>query len=234
MFINRLENVEQNVRLKYNNLNGAHIITNIGRGNGAMLVLLDLSASFDTTDYDHLFCILENFFGIRGNALKLIKSYFSNHTQCVQIDNVLFDLTNSMCGVPQRSVLGPLKCCLYLLPLSAILMYHKIGCCCCLPTPMALASGGSPMFPLVVHQPASPSFWPAVQSLRRGLSTNPGATMIIRLVIMFMLTTLSYIYNLILEAISKLNSCLADIKRGMITNKLKILKQNLLCLDPHN
>ena len=26
--------------------------------------------------------------------------------------------------------------------------------CCCLPTSMTLASGGSPMFPLVVHQPA--------------------------------------------------------------------------------
>ena len=39
---------------------------------------------------------------------------------------------------------------------------------------MALASGGSPMFPLVVHQPASPSIWPAVQSLRRGLSTIQG------------------------------------------------------------
>ena len=49
--------------------------------------------------------------------------------------------------------------------------------CCCLPTPMTLASGWSPMFPLVVHQPSSPSIWPAVQSLRRGLSTNPGATM---------------------------------------------------------
>ena len=41
---------------------------------------------------------------------------------------------------------------------------------------MTLASGGSPMFPLVVHQPASPSIWPAMQSLRRGLSTNPGVT----------------------------------------------------------
>ena len=39
---------------------------------------------------------------------------------------------------------------------------------------MNLASGGSPMFPLVVHQPASPSIWPAVQSLRRGLSTIQG------------------------------------------------------------
>ena len=28
------------------------------------------------------------------------------------------------------------------------------------------------MFPLVVHQSASPSIWPVVQSLRRGLSTN--------------------------------------------------------------
>ena len=42
---------------------------------------------------------------------------------------------------------------------------------------MTLASGGSPMFPLVVHQPASPSIWPAVQSLRRGMSTNPGVIM---------------------------------------------------------
>ena len=50
-------------------------------------------------------------------------------------------------------------------------------CCCCLPTPRTLASRGSSMFPLVVNQPASPSIWPAVQSLRRGLSTNPGVTM---------------------------------------------------------
>ena len=32
-----------------------------------------------------------------------------------------------MCGVPQGSVLGHLKLCLYLLPLSAILMDHNIG-----------------------------------------------------------------------------------------------------------
>ena len=56
-------------------------------------------------------------------------------------------------------------------------MEHSELLCCCLPTPMTLASGGSPMFPHVVHQPASPSIWPAVQSLRRGLSTNPGVTM---------------------------------------------------------
>ena len=36
------------------------IVTTIGRGNGAMLVLLYLSAAFDTIDHDNLFCILEN------------------------------------------------------------------------------------------------------------------------------------------------------------------------------
>ena len=95
------------------------IVTTIGRGYGAMLVLLDL--------HDNLFCILEKYVGICGNALKLIESYFSNRTQRVQIDNVLSDFANIICGVSQGSVLGPLKFCLYLLPLSAILRYHNIG-----------------------------------------------------------------------------------------------------------
>ena len=40
-----------------------------------------------------------------------------------------------------------------------------------------LASGGIPIFPLVLHQPASPSIWTSMQSIRRGLSKNPGVTM---------------------------------------------------------
>ena len=38
----------------------------------------------------------------------------------------LSDFANIMCD-PQGSVLGPLKLCFYLLPMNAILKYHKIG-----------------------------------------------------------------------------------------------------------
>ena len=86
-----------------------YIVTTIGRCNGAMLVLIDLSAAFDTIDHDNLFCILEKYVGICGNALKLIKSSFSNRTQRVQINNVLSDFANIICDVPQGSVIGPLK-----------------------------------------------------------------------------------------------------------------------------
>ena len=43
------------------------------------------------------------------------------------IDDVMLGVANLACGVPQGSGLGPLKCCLYLSPLGAILKYHSIG-----------------------------------------------------------------------------------------------------------
>ena len=59
--------------------------------------------------------------------MQLIKSYFSGRTQRVVIDGILSDFANLVCGVPQGSVLGPMKFCLYLLPLCAILKKHNIG-----------------------------------------------------------------------------------------------------------
>ena len=92
-----------------------------------MRVLLDLSAVFDTIDHVILFDILVNYVGLRGKALDLIKSYSLDRTQCVQIEGILCEFAKIVCGVPQGSVLGPLKFCLYMILLSAILKFHKIG-----------------------------------------------------------------------------------------------------------
>ena len=62
--------------------------------NGSFLVLLDLSAAFDTIDHDNLFYILEAYVGIGGSALRLIRSYFSDRTQRVQIDGILSDFAS--------------------------------------------------------------------------------------------------------------------------------------------
>ena len=103
------------------------IVTTVGKGNGSFLVLLDLSAAFDTIDHDNSFYILEKYVGIGGSALRLIRSYFSDRTQRVQIDGIMSDFASLLCGVPQGSVLGPMKFCLYVLPLGAILGHHNIG-----------------------------------------------------------------------------------------------------------
>ena len=99
------------------------IVTMVGMGNGSYLVLLDLSAAFDTIDHDTLFVILQKYVGITGSALQLLKSYFF----IIIIDDIMSGVANLVCGVPQCSVLGPLKFCLYLLPLGAILRYHSIN-----------------------------------------------------------------------------------------------------------
>ena len=87
---------------------------------------MDLSAAFDTIDHLILFHILEHSLGITDSALALMKSYLNGRQQCVQIEGVILEFAKLACGVPQGSVLGPLKLCIYMLPIGSIMRHHDI------------------------------------------------------------------------------------------------------------
>ena len=76
------------------------IAMSIDNQKSVVLVLLDLSAAFHTVDHFLLLARLSTRFGIR--------SYLSDRTQYVRIQDVSFDVHALPYGVSQGSVLGPL------------------------------------------------------------------------------------------------------------------------------
>ena len=68
----------------------------------------------------------EHSLSITDSALALMKSYLDGRQRCVQIDGVISEFAELACGVPQGSVLGPLKLCIYMLPLGSIMRHHDI------------------------------------------------------------------------------------------------------------
>ena len=94
---------------------------------GVILVLLDLSAAFDTIDHDHLFELLQNRFGIKGTALDWIKSYLGNRSSSIHINSKTSPPTVTSFGVPQGSVLGPIIFTIYTTPLADIIKHHNLS-----------------------------------------------------------------------------------------------------------
>ena len=78
------------------------------------LVLLDLSAAFDTVPHCELINRLKYRFGLGGVVLQWLTNYLMDHTQCIVIDANGNDpttghsgFTSVKQGVPQGSSLGP-------------------------------------------------------------------------------------------------------------------------------
>jgi hypothetical protein len=94
------------------------------KGEGALLLLLDLSAAFDTVDHLILQHRLESHIGIKNSALKWFKSYLENRTQVVSVGGEMSKEIKLETGVPQGSVLGPILFLIYVLPLQQLIEHH--------------------------------------------------------------------------------------------------------------
>ena len=61
------------------------IVMSMDKQELTLLILVDLSAAFDTIDHEIMLGILETDFGVVGDAQKWIKSFLSKRQQCIQV-----------------------------------------------------------------------------------------------------------------------------------------------------
>ena len=99
----------------------------LDRKRSVILLLLDLSAAFDTVDHCILLSRLSSRFGIGGTALEWFRSYLSDRTQFVNVNGSTSERYVLQFGVPRGSVLGPLLYSLYTSPLSDIANKHGLS-----------------------------------------------------------------------------------------------------------
>ena len=103
-----------------------NIFMNMDSGKTTALVLLDLSAAFDTFDHSSIIELLTGWYGISGTALNWVRSYLSNRVQRAELLVKLGEPFKTDYGVPQGSVLGPLLFTVYTTPLSSVISRHNI------------------------------------------------------------------------------------------------------------
>ena len=94
-------------------------------GKCGILILLDLSAAFDTVVHSLLLKDLKAI-GIEGDALDYLETFLVNRTYCVQVGKSFSSTKVLARGVPQGSVLGPILFCIYTIELMHLLRSHGV------------------------------------------------------------------------------------------------------------
>jgi hypothetical protein len=102
------------------------LVRAIDKGHVTALVLLDLSAAFDTVDHKLLIEVLKNRFSFDGIALDWFQSYLDNRSQTFMFGNVESMTYAVNSSVPQGSVLGPLEFVAYTEDMVEIMRQHQL------------------------------------------------------------------------------------------------------------
>lgn len=84
-----------------------HVLNTLDQNKQCIGVFLDLAKAFDTVCHRLLIEKLNNI-GVVGKALSWFKSYLTDRTQVVHINNISSNVAGIEYGVPQGSVLGPI------------------------------------------------------------------------------------------------------------------------------
>ena len=150
------------------------IFKEIHQDNIVVLVLLDLSAAFDTIDHSILLKKLEEDFGVTDKTLKWFSSYLIDRFFCVKVGSSLSDFLCLIFGVPQGSLLGPILFILYIKHLQKIAAKYGLD--------IQLYADDSQLY--ISFHPKRPTE--------------------------------------IEGAVNRINECLAEIKKWMVTNFMKL------------
>ena len=100
------------------------ILLSMDRQEVTLLILLDLSAAFDTIDRNLLLSLLQSDFGVIGSALQWVRSFLSERQQRVVVGQSCSKDYQMKYGVLQGSCIGPILFLLYTSRLFKVMEKH--------------------------------------------------------------------------------------------------------------
>ena len=103
------------------------IMFSLDANKSVLLVLLDLSAAFDTIDHNILISRLSQRICLKGPALGWFRAYLADWSTQVDIAGHLSEPIISQFSLPQGSVVGPVGYTVYTLPVGDIANHHNVS-----------------------------------------------------------------------------------------------------------
>jgi hypothetical protein len=103
------------------------LLESLDHGNAVLMVLLDMSAAFDTVDHNILLARMESRFGMTGKVISWYETYLKNRTTKVVIKDTYSAEHCLTYSLPQGSIIGPQGFTLYTTPVGDIIRDFEVS-----------------------------------------------------------------------------------------------------------